>query len=92
MMRVVLGIADAMVSEAVLPDYEVRSEFMFHPIREASLDELDCTFKRYLGCGRDQQVKMARHQDEFVQREFRFVAISKAGIDKEFRKLPRTED
>ncbi len=53
--------------------------------RKATLDELDGFFKRNLWSGRDQGMKVFRHQDECVQKESSLAAIFEDGSLKELR-------
>jgi hypothetical protein len=76
----VLGISNPMIGEPSLPDFEIRPEFLFCPVRKPSLDELDCSFKR--GYRSDEQVEMVGHQNKFVE-EIGFASIGKQSFEEE---------
>src|SRR6516165_9973976 len=66
MLVVILEVANPVVGETSLPNLDIGTKFLLHPEREAALDELDSSLQCHRRC--DQQVKVIRHQDEFVQK------------------------
>jgi len=71
MLRVILKIPNPMIRETRLPDLPAP----FEAERETSLDELHGSLQRNLLRGRDQQMNVIGHDDEFMEEIFSFVAI-----------------
>ena len=69
----------AMIRETRLPHGRPR----FQPIGESSFDELHDTFQRNLRRGRQKGVHVIGHDDEFVEKEFSFIAIMRERVDQE---------
>src|SRR5438874_2011179 len=63
--RVIARIADAMVRESLLPDFQVRPQLFLRSIREPAFDELDRLFEA--GERSDDYVKVVGHDYEFVE-------------------------
>src|SRR5438132_11859295 len=55
------------------------------PIRESTLDHLQRTLKRNILRGREQQMQMVGHDDEFMQHEFALLCMVLEHIDHELR-------
>src|SRR5437667_9889062 len=62
------------------------------PIRESTLDHLQRTLKRNILRGREQQMQMVGHDDEFMQHEFALLCIVLEHIDHELRRGMLAED
>ena len=60
-------------------------ELALQPEGEAALDELHGFFKRNIRSGRDQRVKMVRHDDERMHKESPLAAVVEDGSQKQFR-------
>ena len=71
MLKIVVGVFDALFVEAFLPDIQ----FAFELEGEASLDELYCFFERDVSCGCEQEVNVVRHYDEGVNLEAVLYAV-----------------
>ncbi len=87
MRRIVLQILHPVIRETFLPDYT-----SLQPERKSSLDELHGPFQRNFFSRRDQQMHMIRHDDEFVQQIFPFVAIMGERLEKEVSGCLAAED
>jgi len=72
------SIANSMIGEAPLPDFQIRLEFLLCAIGEAALDELNCALQSYLRS--EEQMKMIGHQDEFVE-EICFASAGKESFE-----------
>src|ERR1039457_6859276 len=79
---VVLCISNAMIGKTTLPDLSVRSKFLLGSVGEPALDQLNCPFQGGNRC--NEQVKMIRHQNEFVQK-IGLTAIRQQRLEKEPR-------
>ena len=62
---VVFSIANPVVSKSSPPYLRIGSKFLISPVRKTTLDQLNRPLQR--ACRRDQQVKMIRHENKFVQ-------------------------
>ena len=71
MMLIILKIADAVIAETWLPDRPLRLQAE----REPALDELHGAFQGNFLCGREKQMDVIGHDDEFVQQIFPRIAI-----------------
>ncbi len=78
MFREILCVPNSMVGKALLPYRYLVS--LSQPIRVASLDKLNCAFDREAWSRRDQQMKMIRHDDKFMQKKFSLLAVVKENI------------
>ena len=78
MTLVILRILNAMIGESRLPNFGVETEVFSRAIRKTSFDELQSFFQRYVGCRRDQQVKVIGHDDEFVEKK---AALRSIGLE-----------
>jgi hypothetical protein len=81
-------IANTMICKASLPDFALDRQFLGTPMRESSLDELHRTLKGNLDVGRKNQVRVVRHDHEFMQKKLALCAIAKHCLPEQFRKLP----
>src|SRR5437899_4893001 len=89
MPQIISFIANVMVRETLLP---YRPMLLAEPIRESTLDHLQRTLKRNILRGREQQMQMVGHDDEFMQHEFALLCIVLEHIDHELRRGMLAED
>src|SRR6266478_7339304 len=89
MPQIISFIANVMVRETLLP---YRPMLLAEPIRESTLDHLQRTLKRNILRGREQQMQMVGHDDEFMRHEFALLCIVLEHIDHELRRGMLAED
>lgn len=75
-------IPDAMFMEAWLPDFTGKSVSGLEG--EAALDALSAAFAGLIGSGREQRVKVVRHDGEAVKEVAALITIAKEGLRQEF--------
>lgn len=84
MTLVVLAIANAVIGKAFLPDQRLNSKLLLRAKGEAAFDVLQGLFQRRIRGGCDDEMKVVRHGDEFVQQETIFLAV----VIKDVQKKP----
>jgi len=82
--RIVLGISHPMVTETALPDRELVGQFVTNAVRRAALDVLDNALEGGCGRGRQEDMKMIRHQDEGVEHIDTLLTIVEQRINEDF--------
>lgn len=64
---VVVKVSNAVIGKAVFPDLTCKSKFFLDAVREATFDPLDGLFQRQCLSGRQDQVKVLRHEHEAMR-------------------------
>lgn len=72
----ILGVTDAVVGESALPNIFVAAPGCSERVRVSAFDELNGVFKRYIVCGREQQVYVLGHGNKSVELKSAFAAVS----------------
>ncbi len=89
MLFVILRVSNEMGRKPCLPDVKIQVQLLFCAIGESTLDELKRFFQRDLGKGREEQVKVVRHDDEFMQEKAALSTIVLEDVDQQLRHAPR---
>ena len=79
----ILRVSNSVIGETRLPDCH-----LFHfpkPIRKPTLDELECPLQGDYGRGRQQDMDVVRHDNEFMQQIFPLVAIVEQHVQQQSR-------
>jgi len=82
MMRVVICISNAMIDVSAFPNRAIQAEFLLDPIGKPTLYKLYSLFQTDPH-GREHQMEMIAHQDEFVDQELALATIVIKGRDEE---------
>jgi len=69
MALVILAAPNPVVGEASLPDSKAFIQLFFHAVRKTTFDELQGLFQRNVCSGRNEQVKVIRHDHKFMQQK-----------------------
>ena len=80
---VVVPVANAMISETLLPDFQVSKALLPGGVREPALDELNCALYRDV-YWRQNGVQVIGHDYEFVKQILSFRAVMKKSRDEKF--------
>src|SRR5579862_2543186 len=82
MNSIVARVSDAVIRKSLLPDFQIRTDFLLCSIRESAFDELNRFFQaRNRG---KKNVNMVGHDDEFVEQISR-TPIVKESMDQKSR-------
>ncbi len=87
---VILRISNPMIRKALLPD--LNPLHFPKPIRIPSLKKLHSPLQRDFDCGREQHMKVIRHNHKLVQQIFPLITIPEQYLDQELRPKFDTED
>ena len=82
-MNEILAIANSVIGEPALPDFSFSTQDGSQGVRIAALDELNRVFERYVVGGSEQEMDVLGHDDEGVQLESTFAAISAESLQEE---------
>ena len=85
---IVVKTTNAVIGKALLPHREAG----FEAKRKSSLDELHGALQREVRGGRNQEMNVVKHDDEFVEKIFLGVAIMEEGFDEEIGGWRMTEE
>ena len=92
-MRIVVsGMADAVVAETALPYGKAKQQTLANRFRGAALDELNSPLQCCFLPGRDQDMKMIRHEYEGVQGIGPLVAVPEEKFDENLTRGRRFEN
>ncbi len=89
---IVSRIANAVVRELRLPDHQIRIHLALNPIRESALYKLNRLFQRNVGRGRNQEMKMVRHEDKLVHEKPALCALPGERVQEKSRQRISSEN
>ena len=89
---VVIGIADAVIRETLLPDFGGGFQDFASAKRESALDVLQRFFERGVGRGCKKQMEVIGHDHVFVQEKTPFLPVVVEYLDEQFRHADGLED
>jgi len=76
----VADVADAVVNIAALPDFSMHLKALAGAVRKTSFYELDSAFESDAGSRSEENVKMIRHDCEFMQEVFPLATVIEQGF------------